>query len=280
MTRALALLAVVALLLSGCSASATLPEGVTASVFQTRFDSALRQLQLRVTNDSPEAITVTSASLVSSRFVEPATFDRTQLVPAGSARDLPVLLGEPSCTRDPIQDAVLLSFEKADGTTGSTSIALDDTAIVTAVNDRDCLDASVATHATISAPLLAPWTPGAQEPATLDFSITPTGAAGVLTIGDARDTPLFGLVAPSGENVTEQAIDLVVDAESGPTVIRLRIVPGRCDPHAIAEDKQGTLFPFDVEASDGRRGRIVVAATDEVRASLYDYFADYCGLPY
>ncbi|MDO7881456.1 hypothetical protein [Antiquaquibacter soli] len=281
MARAIGVLLALAVVLTGCSAPSTaLPAGITVSVFQTRFDGALHQLQIRVANGTADALEVTGATFESSRFAEPASFDRAQTVPAGSARDLPVLLGDPECGDEPIRDAVELSFSRADGSPATAVVVLEETDIVTAINEKDCLDAAVASHATITPPAAASWTPGAGAPAQLDFTVTPTAAPGTLTVRSARDTPLLSLVDDSGSHVTELRLDAVIDADSGAVLLRLLVEPSRCDPHAIAEDKQGTLFPFDVDTSDGRAGRIVVPVSDDVRSSLYDFFADYCGLPY
>ncbi len=55
--------------------------------------------------------------------------------------------------------------------------------------------------------------------------------------------------------------------------------PGRCDAHAVAEDKIGTILPFEIETSDGRQGQLGLAANDTLRAELYDYYSARCGLP-
>lgn len=279
MTRALALPMAILAMLSGCSApTPALPDGVTVSVFQTRFDGALRQLQLRVENGSAAPIRIEKASFESSRFTEAASFDRPQTVPAGSARDLTVALGSPACDAASAQDAVTLAFSLPDGSTGSTTIELGEAEIVTAINDKDCLDAAVASLALITPPPAAVWTPGARGPAQLDITVTPTGRPGILSIDSAGTTTLFSLVTASGEHVDSLTLDAEVTEASGPVLIRLRVEPSRCDPHAIAEDKQGTHFPLEVDTSEGRSGRIVIRVSDDVRSNLYDYVADYCAM--
>ena len=84
---------VVVIALAGCApAPAALPHDVTVSVFQNRFDYSARKLQLKVTNGTDTALTVTRATFQSTRFVEPAVWDRPQRIPAGGARDLSVQL--------------------------------------------------------------------------------------------------------------------------------------------------------------------------------------------
>ncbi|MCU1440050.1 MAG: hypothetical protein JWP85_1047 [Rhodoglobus sp.] len=280
--RLVALLGLLVLALTGCAGpvSAPLPDGVTASLFQNRFDYSLRQIEIKVVNGSTNPLTVTRASLESNRFAEPAVWDRPQLIPAGSARDLKVVLARPVCDGREATVAVDLDFELVDGTAGTATIMpTDETGRIEVNNELDCLGISVAEIATIAPPGTARWTPGAHAPAIVDIAVTPTGASGQLTIQQAKGTVLLGLVDETGAAITTQPLDLVVDASAGATVIRLRLVPSRCDPHAVAEDKRGTFFPLDVSTDDGRSGTIYVGVSDAVRGSLYEFFSDYCGLP-
>ena len=266
--------------LSGCSAApVALPDGVTVSVFQSRFDRGLHQLEIKVSNDTDAAITVTSATLDSTRFAQPAVWDRPQRVPSGAARDLRVQLGEPACGTEPARDEVQLDFVLDDGSSGTARLPIADVTPIDSVNDEDCLGVEVSAIATLAAADNVQWTPGAHQPAVLDITATPTGSDGTLTIIESKATVLLGLVDEAGNAVYEHPEQIVVDASSGPGVVRLRLVPARCDPHAVAEDKRGTFFPLEVQTSTGRSGQLYVPVSDAVRASLYDFFGDYCGLP-
>ena len=54
------------------------------------------------------------------------------------------------------------------------------------------------------------------------------------------------------------------------------IVPLRCDPHAVMEDKRGTVFDVRVEV-DGASGVIEVAAPEAMRGEILRWVADWCG---
>jgi len=274
--------ALVAVLLAGCAgpAPASLPDGVTVSVFQNRFDYSQRVLELKVSNSTDTPFTVTSASFVSTRFATPAVWDKPQEIPDGAARDLKVQLAEPVCDSTAPKDSVKIAFTLDDGTSGTATVTpTDEQGRVDAINVEDCLGVSVATIASITPPAQVQWTPGAHEPAELDISVVPTGAAGSFTIHAAKGTVLLSLIDESSGEPYDMKLDRVVDAKAGASVIPLELVPPRCDPHAIEEDKRGTFFPLDVETSDGRSGTIYIAVSDEVRRSLYEFYADYCGLP-
>ena len=267
--------------LSGCAPAAVqLPAGVTVSVFQNRFDYSLRQLELAVQNSTSTPITVTGASFVSTRFATPATWTRPQEIPDAATRDLKVQLTDPVCDGGTPSDTVELSFTLADGRSGTaTLIPTDEQKKVDAINNEDCLGVSVAAIAAITPPDQAVWTPGAHAPALVELAVTPTGADGSFTINFAKGTVLLSLVDEASGQPYDMQLGQVVDAKAGASVIPLEVVPARCDPHAIEEDKRGTFFPLDIQASDGRAGRLYIAVSDEVRRSLYDFYADYCGLP-
>lgn len=268
--------------LSGCAGPgpASLPDGVSVSVFQNRFDYSPRVLELEITNATDTAFTVTSASFVSTRFAKPAVWSREQEVPDGAARDLPLHLAEPVCGHIPPKDSVLIAFTLADGSNGTATVTpTDEQGRVEAINDEDCLGVSVAAIAAITGPAEVQWTPGAHAPAELDISVIPTAGDGTLAIHQARGTVLLGLVDGSTGLPHDLTLDRVVDESVAASVIPLQLAPARCDPHAIEEDKRGTFFPLDVSTSDGRAGTIYVAVSDTVRHSLYEFYADYCGLP-
>lgn len=267
--------------LAACAAPAVeLPHGVTVSVFQTRFDYSLRQIEIKVSNHSDAAITVTRASLESTRFADPAVTDAAETVPAESARDLKVLLPDAVCGGADPKTSVVLDFTLPNGTNGRASLVpTDETGRIEAVNAQDCLGESVAEYATISGPEQVRWTPGAHSPAVLDIWVVPTGVQGELTVREATGTVLLALANEAGERITVQPIGLVIDADSSPGIIRILVVPNRCDPHAIAEDKRGTFFPLVVKTVNGLSGTIYIAVSDAVRGDLYDYYGDYCALP-
>jgi hypothetical protein len=67
-----------------------------------------------------------------------------------------------------------------------------------------------------------------------------------------------------------------VSAGDPPAELRLAIRPARCDPHALAEDKIGTLLPFHV--TTGRRSGVLKIDTgDVIRHRIYDFVTAACG---
>jgi hypothetical protein len=99
---------------------------------------------------------------------------------------------------------------------------------------------------------------------------TPGGSAKSLTIESIDGTTLLG-EAPSDpwpRNVTIAPGDSTRD-------LALRIRPARCDPHAVAEDKVGTLLPLRITVGE-RQGSVKIAASNELRGRIYDFVTAAC----
>ena len=56
----------------------------------------------------------------------------------------------------------------------------------------------------------------------------------------------------------------VAAGDTDPLAVHLPLVPLRCDPHAVQEDKRGTVFTLEVEV-DGEPGEIELAASEDMR---------------
>lgn len=262
-------------LLAGCTPSVALPNGVTVEIRQTRADGPLHQVQLSVANHSPEPIRVLRAELASTRFDEPVSFTRSQDVPVDSRRNLPVRLSDAVCATGPFDDVVILEFETADGHRGSAAVPVQQGELLEGIRQQDCAVAAVAAIAAITPPANASWMPDAIGPVELEFTVTPTGSADSMTITGFGATTLLTPVDESGARVVAGRLEQVVGPTSEPSTVTVSYEPSRCDPHAIAEDKKGTIIPFTIER-DGTVTVVAVPVAPEARAAIYDYVTRWC----
>jgi hypothetical protein len=112
--------------------------------------------------------------------------------------------------------------------------------------------------------------------AFVDLTVIPTGASGSFIIEAVDDTVLFGLfdpLSPTGRD--SLPIDLTVTGADEPRLLTIPLVPARCDAHAVAEDKRGTLLPLRVRVGDAT-GIRYFALSDERKGELYTYLGDAC----
>lgn len=285
--RMLLAAAVTAVALTGCAASAAPapastapPDGVTVAVYQTRTDVGQHKLELSITNGTDGRLTITRAEFRSEQFAEPAVWPKdSTFIIAGATVDLPVELGAADCDAvDPVP-IVEFDYELESGAAGTAVTEADDRIDrLPSLMAEDCIQQSVEAVAVVTATTA----PRVVERAgvlvaEVDLSVAPTGSAGLLTIASWRSTTLVTPADPvSAAALPEAGIDLAVSGTDAPFTVTLTLIPNRCDPHAVAEDKRGTIFPLRILLADGTEGTLFVPAADAVRGALYDFVPQAC----
>jgi hypothetical protein len=279
-TAASALLAAL-LLLAGC-APATPPAGRTATpqltvaLVQNRSDGPVGRLQLRVTNGSREDLRVDTATLESTALAAPAVWDKGTTIPAGATRDLPVRFPGASCADGEPETVVRVEVATAAGEVRVDVSPTDPNARLPLLTDTDCFAQGVAAVGEVAlAALHAADAPGTAE---LEVRVDSAGGDGTLQITSIQSTTLFTPLDADGSPATAGPVGLELRPGESSATARVPIVPNRCDPHALAEDKIGTLFVFAAELQGGPSGSLTVPASPELRGDLYDYFTRACGL--
>jgi len=266
--------------LAACAPAATdaLPQGVSVSITQSRSDYSSRTIGMRVSNASDADIPLVRAALHSPQFVAAAVWERGTVLRAGTTVDLRVPLPDAQCPPQGETDAAVTLEYVVDGNTRTgRAPAPDPLERLVTINAEDCLARDVAAVAAITAAPEIQWTPGAREPAAIDLRVAPAGGTGSLRVMSVDDTVLLAVVDAAGEKVQSLPLDATVRGSDAASVITVRFVPNRCDPHAVLEDKRGTFLPLNVETESGAAGVIFVGVTDAVRGAIYDYVGDYCG---
>lgn len=253
---------------------------MSVSVYQTRTDYADRVLELRVRNDGPSDLDLTSARFDSPHFAEAAAFEGGQLIEAGQTRDLRVRLAPAVC--DDVHgeaETVTLMWSVRGGGTGSATVnARDENNVLPRITKEDCLRATVDAVATITPPPgLRVRGAGAASVASIDLAVTPTGAAGTVSIERVGGTVLLAPVTG-----VDWPVGLTIDADSAPETVTLDLRPNRCDTHAVAEDKRGTILPITVRVTappggpGERSGVYDLPVGSGLRGEIYDWIAAHC----
>lgn len=286
MSRTAAVLAVLALTLAGCApgdrapspapTAAGLPDGVTVELRQSRADVAARQASVRVSNGSDDEITIGAVTVNDPRFQEPAKrlVQRTSTLAPGGAVDVRVQLADVACDVAADADATVTVAFAVEGVEVIAQLAINDTVpFVEAMHTRECVRERVLQAAAID---LGAFTPShAGAPAALDLSISPHGGAAEVRLIGIRETNLLTFAGLGDAGIFDLDLDLAT-AVTAPITVTLPLRPARCDPHAVLEDKRGTVFRLLVEM-DGEEGSFDLAASDDLRGRLLDWVADWCG---
>jgi hypothetical protein len=264
------------LLLAGCGAVAPeLPSGLSVVVYQPRPDVALGQFAIQVVNDGDALVEIIAAQLRSPDFADDVewTGDGSTVL-AGRKLDLRVPVPRIDCTGETAPEARLTADVGSPSEPTAVEVA-DPYDLLPRLHAEQCVAQAIAEIAVLTPREVI--APAGQAPAVLVIDIAPTGAAGSIEIVGVRSTTLL---QPADDGVRTPVLALGVElSATGPTELRLPLLPNRCDAHALAEDKVGTIIPFLVDAGGSEPVTWLMVLPDELKGALYAYYAAYCALP-
>lgn len=265
---------------------------VTAGINQLRDDYSRQIIALQLTNNTAGPLTVLSAAVASPLFAGPVEWQPAPggiELPPGQTKILPAQLRAPACgiRTAPANGgaAVELRFAPSSGPAGTATAgpattvpAADPYGVLERNNAEMCLAQAAATVAGLRLEPELEVAADAQS-AVLTLVITPRstpgavnpGPTGTLTINRIDGTTLLeeDPSAPWPRSV-------LVHAGGASQQFRLGIRPARCDPHAIADDKVGTVLPVRVSAG-GRDSVLKVDAGALLRGRIYEFIITACG---
>ena len=253
---------------------------VIAEVYRTRIDPSRGGIQLTVRNEGDAPLALAAARLTSPLLAaEPARDDRA-LIPAGGARDLPLTLPAPVCPADaaeatqPEPPEAVLAVPLADGSTAELRVPTTDRLGQWADWFADACFAEAVADAAQLRVRVPSGTSAAGGTVEVELVASPRRAAGgagaggdELRLVSVAGTVLLGPLDADGRAATSIPLDRLVEPQSE-QVVTLRFTPNRCDAHAIADDKQGTLFRVEVALGD-RAGIVTVAADAPTKDAIY-----------
>lgn len=250
-----------------------LPDGVAAHIDQARTERKGREVFLRVENNTKEPITVEKFRLTSPRL---ATVDWSgdETIGATYEADLEFEMPQGRCGTD-IDATVTLTYRVDGGELRESTASADDRyGNAALLADRDCAQNTLTKAADLSVGEPSVVGEGTDSVLRLPVSLTPTGRSSGVRFGGFGSTVLFrqGVDSPT-------EVDVPLDAGDPATQQVMTVVPARCDPHALAEDKVGTLFPVIVNAPDLDDGAsFFLPLTKQQCGSFFDFFRSHCGL--
>lgn len=264
----------------GGSTTTAVPTDATVELRQNRDQYAGRSAIIRVENGSDDDLVIVGLELSGSAFDGTTGRGRTSAVPAGQTKDLAVELPPPDCdtaTSD-LQADIVLHLE--DGAVVTIAAVEDPTEVLPRLHGAECTVVGVKRIASITGESSVRLEgSGPSTVAVLTITATPTGRPGRLDLVELRSTVLLK-PAPDASMPTDASawpLDRTVDTTSGVQSIDIRIVPTRCDPHALAEDKVGTLFPLVVRIDDGPEAVMTLPLPAATATALKDAVRIRCG---
>ena len=283
--------------LAGCTApepqESAGPLPIAVEVNQSRDQYGKQAIQLLLTNISGGPLTVAAAQLATPLFQGDILWEPTGgslELPPGQPKSVPARLPAPVCGRDrstaqqstthetTIQQPVATVRYSEPGRAGLREVApvaVDPFGVLERNNRELCLAAEAATVADIVLDRSLEVAPDSRT-AVVRLVITPKEADGAGT--DIRSMTIASidgttLIAAPADEPWPRNIRIMQGAPR--SELRLRIRPARCDPHAIAEDKVGTLLPLRVGVGE-REGQLKIRAGTALRGQIYDFVTAAC----
>lgn len=270
------LLGITAASTAGCSATpgpqATKPaSALTVQLNQFRDNYSTHIIEIQFSNPGPDTITVVRAALRTASFEGTIGWSPSAdgtAIPPGQTKSLPAQL--PSATCPPGSSESTVDYVLAGSDHVYSETVTDPFGVLARNNSELCLERGASEVASLE--LLPTLDPGPGKGlATMTITVNPRGGTGSMTIESIGETTLL-----SADPGSPWPHGVVIHGTDKDSTLSLHIRPARCDPHAVAEDKVGTLMPLHVTVN-GAAGTIKVAAGNALRGSIYDFVTKSCG---
>ncbi|MFD7077638.1 hypothetical protein ACFV9G_25735 [Nocardioides sp. NPDC059952] len=252
------------------------PDGLTAYLDQTRLQRNTGEAFVRLVNDTGSTIEVSRLEVSSDRFR--AGWKGSEPVEPEMDFDFDMPRGE--CGEGGDADVTITWRETGGGGDEagewrtSTGRAEDRYANVDRLLDRDCAERTLTEAAEITVGDPRVEGEGKQSVFVLPVTFTPTEKAPEATFDGWEGTVLFQLAAetPTWPRFTPRPMT------GEAATLELRVLPARCDPHALADDKVGSLFRVHVGGPGVPDGASYFMKLSKAqKRALYDFLPGYCG---
>lgn len=249
------------------------PERLVLHVDQNRILRLGRTITVQVLDDAEGTVTVTRAEVSSDRFdtvtwTGEETFEQQLQLEV----DLPVTRCGSGSDAE-----VTLTYRLGDGQwVRSTTTATDLFGSVGQLMDRDCAEQTFAEAATLEVGRHEVVGTGRRSRFLLPVTVRATGERPEVSFAGFESTVLFTVAGSAALYPDVEPLPLTAGTTSTQV---LEITPSRCDAHALAEDKVGTLFPVHLTAPGlPADASFHLPISDRARGDLRAFFAPHCGI--
>lgn len=247
------------------------PDGLTAYVDQTRLQRNTGEAFVRLVNDTGSSIEVSRLEVSSDRFR--AGWKGSE--PVDPEMDFDFDMPRGKCGEGGDADLTITWREtgKEEWRT-STGTAEDRYANIDRLLDRDCAERTLTEAAEITVGERRVEGEGKQSVFVLPVTFAPTEKAPEVTFDGWEGTVLFQLASETPTWPGSAPHPMTGE----PTTLELRVLPARCDPHALADDKVGSLFRVHVGGPGmPEEAAYFLPLSKPQKAALYDFLPGHCG---
>jgi hypothetical protein len=243
------------------------------SVTQGRADEVAGVLVVEVENALAEEIVITSIALTSTIFTQPLTKQNTRIkIPSGSTVSIRMALLALDCENAQRNGQAQIGFRVGEREYVDSFTVRDPANYFSRIQSTGCFAQKVASVATFTMqPNLQTLDVNGRQVAQIAIDVR--YMSNDIELLNLRGTTLLAHV----DARTLRRNEFRTLAEPRPDRIVISAIPNRCDLHAIAEDKRGTIFPLEVFLSEEQqKGIVLIRAPEQLRDDLYAYVLRTC----
>jgi hypothetical protein len=251
------------------------PSEYQVFIDQNRLQRRTRTVFVRFVNGGDKMMTVRRAEISSERFGK-VTWDEEDKTFHNEA-DLEFEMPPGRCGTG--SDATVEVTYRVEGESEdrvSTVEAKDRYGEIGFFLDRDCAERTLREAADLEVGEPQVTGEGKSSHFLLPVTMSPTGERDDVHFLGFSSTVLFRSIGPWAQ----PDVDVPLGPDDPVAHVTLEIVPGRCDGHALADDKVGRLFDVRIKA-DGlpEASSFYLPLTDEQRVAMFTFLKMHCGLP-
>jgi hypothetical protein len=237
--------------------------GLTGSLLQFRRDVPARRLEVRLTA-SNDGLVAEGLQLMSPGLTVAPAAPRGAVLRAGAALDLPVVAGASDCTVDAGPPRAVVRLSDATGAHREVAVPLDDDGLAERLHEADCFEQALRAQVAVdlvgvdevSGPALQATVRMRRVGGSDPVRVTATASNTVYSITAAGPLPTLG-----GRSAV---------------TFQLRLVPARCDVHALGESYRTGLIGLMVGLGDRPPQPLVLTPEPDVRRRIEAFAVETC----
>jgi hypothetical protein len=236
------------------------------ALLQFRRDVPARRLQVRLTTEVA-GLVVEGVELVARGLPTAATGATEVELRPGLPVDLPVTAGAGDCTVEPAAPTARVRLRDGAGERREVTVPLDDRGLVGRLHENDCAEQEL--RAQVSAAVAAIDVIQTAEGPALDVVVR------LSRIGGTTPVRVTGLGSNTVYSITARGPLPTLELQ-GPVDLDLRLLPARCDVHALGESYRTGLIGLVLALGDEEPRAFVLTPEPAERARLEAFAVETC----
>jgi hypothetical protein len=240
--------------------------GLRGTLLQFRRDVPARRLQLRLTADVA-GLVVEGVDLLTPGLPGATAAPLELALRPDTPVDVPVPAGASDCTVDPGAPSARVRLRNAAGDRREVTVPLDDGGLVRRLHEADCAEQELRAQAAVE--VVGVTVAASAEGPALDVVVR------LSRVGGSSPVRVTGIGSNTVYSITALG-PLPTLGPRGSVDLDLRLLPARCDVHALGESYRTGLIGLVLALGDGEPRPYGLIPEDGVRSRLEAFAVETC----